>query len=605
MRQLTLGALIASIAWPVQPAAAVVDRVRAVRISRPSSADHFALAEVQLWSTAGVNVALAGTAIAGSVWQGERQFYPSNLIDDVLDNPALGLWHAANGDAYPWAQITLPQDATIERVSVYGRASLSDTQSQGAMLSLLDSNGSALWTGYADSFNLTPAGPLWDLAVLIQPSALSSVQFSAVPSFSDHVRASALRITRSGPFSLGEVLLWDAGFANAALNGTATASSVWRQEARFLASFINDGYPRTVQAWYTYAAWVADAGDAVPWLHLALPQETIIKRISVVGRRFAGDQSIGATLQLLDAGGGTVWTGIIDQYNVRPDGLPLWEATVSYPSLTTTASLSKSCSVSRSASCTIAPSVTGTATHFSATFTDSSTISTGTSTNSAAPSSSSTGTGSKTPTSTATSSPTMPVCRGLPQVKSLAGQSGIAPPLSTTTSGSPGMYTSGTCESGLRAFYPGSRLLYALDLGATTQLGGTLTVTTCGHSANNTVLYAGTGCPSWDRPFGCVVGNDNSPTGSCDSNALASTVSLTAMQATYFLQLGGFNGAQVTSGLRWRYNAPPTSGSGSRSSTLSRSRSRSRSLSRSPSAPGSRSRSMHASGSKSRSRKAK
>ena len=194
----------------------------------------------------------------------------------------------------------------------------------------------------------------------------------------------------------------------------------------------------------------------------------------------------------------------------------------------------------------------------------------------------------------------MPACRGLPQVVVLGGTSGVAPPLSTRTAGRPGMYTAGTCTSGLRAFYPGSRLLFALELGTSTPLGGTLTITTCGHSANNTVLYVGTGCPSWALPFGCVAGNDHAASPTCGGNALASTVTVTATQTTYYVQLGGFGGAHVVSGLAWAYVAPASrSPSGSRSRSRSGSRSLSRSGSRTSSRSGSRS------GSRSRSRKAK
>ena len=156
------------------------------------------------------------------------------------------------------------------------------------------------------------------------------------------------------------------------------------------------------------------------------------------------------------------------------------------------------------------------------------------------------------------------------------------------------MYTAGSCAAGLGAFYPGPRLLYALFLGTGVPLGGLLTVTTCGHTANDTVLYVGTGCPTWALPFSCRVGNDNAAGPACGGNALASTVTVAATQATYYVQLGGVNGAHVVSGLAWAYVAPATtSGSGSRSRTRSRSGSRTRSRS------GSRS------GSRSRSRKAK
>ena len=187
--------------------------------------------------------------------------------------------------------------------------------------------------------------------------------------------------------------------------------------------------------------------------------------------------------------------------------------------------------------------------------------------------------GSRSSTRSATATASMLICRGLPQVVLLVGTSGTAPRLSTATAGRSEMYTAGTCATGLRAFFPGSRLLYALDLGERTAMGGTLTVSTCGLTANNTVLYIGTGCPTWAQPFACVSGNDNAAT--CSTNAFASTLSITATQTRYFVQLGGINSAHVVSGLQWSYNLPSRSPSGSRTRSRSSSRSRSGSRSRS------------------------
>ena len=144
------------------------------------------------------------------------------------------------------------------------------------------------------------------------------------------------------------------------------------------------------------------------------------------------------------------------------------------------------------------------------------------------------------------------------------------------------MYTSGTCSAGFKAFFPGARLVYSLTLGATVPLGGTLTLTTCGVTRNNTVLYVGTGCPAWALPFGCLVGNDDAA--ACPGNALASTVTLIATQRIYFVQLGGFGGDHITSGLVWNYTAQSQSPTSSRARTGSKTRSRSvsRSSSRKP-----------------------
>jgi hypothetical protein len=133
------------------------------------------------------------------------------------------------------------------------------------------------------------------------------------------------------------------------------------------------------------------------------------------------------------------------------------------------------------------------------------------------------------------------------------------------------MYTTGSCAAGYRSFFPGGRLVYALFLGDATPLGGTLTVTTCGATSNDTVLYVGTGCPTWADPFRCLAGSDNDT--SCGTNTLASRVVVPAVSQTrFFIQVGGAGGVPVTSGLAWGYAPPPTP---SRSRTRSRTRTRS------------------------------
>ena len=150
------------------------------------------------------------------------------------------------------------------------------------------------------------------------------------------------------------------------------------------------------------------------------------------------------------------------------------------------------------------------------------------------------------------------------------------------------MYTTGSCPSSYSTFMPGPRLVYLLNLGDSTPLGGTLTLSTCGLTSGNTVLYVGTGCPTWFGSFLCLRGNNNAgeilPAQGCTANALASTVSITVSSYTkYVVQLGEFNGGDVVSGLSWRYEAPrasPTT-SRTRSSTASRTRTRSRTVSKS------------------------
>ena len=165
------------------------------------------------------------------------------------------------------------------------------------------------------------------------------------------------------------------------------------------------------------------------------------------------------------------------------------------------------------------------------------------------------------------------------------------------------MYTSGSCTTGLRTFYAGSRLLYVLDLGEAAPLGGTLTLTTCGHTANNTVLYVGTGCPTWALPFACLVGNDNAgdagpgavAMAACGSNPRASSlIVLGVASRTLHVQLGGYDGAPVVSGLGWSYAPAPASRSASASRTRTRSRTRSATGTRTRSATSSRSRTRKA-----------
>ncbi len=187
----------------------------------------------------------------------------------------------------------------------------------------------------------------------------------------------------------------------------------------------------------------------------------------------------------------------------------------------------------------------------------------------------------------------------------LVGTSGVAPPLSTAVAGQPAMYTVGSCAAGLGAFYPGSRLLYALFLGPATLPGGVLTITTCGHTANNTVLYVGVGCPVWAQPFGCRAGNDNAVAPVCAGNALASTIAVVVTQATYYVQLGGVHGEDVVSGLGWRYSAPTSPPTGTSTARPSPKRTRTRGTSRSRSAMATPSKSGSRTVTRSRSRKRK
>ena len=153
------------------------------------------------------------------------------------------------------------------------------------------------------------------------------------------------------------------------------------------------------------------------------------------------------------------------------------------------------------------------------------------------------------------------------------------------------MYTSGSCPIGYPTFVTGPRLVYRISLSDALPLGGVLTLSTCGLTTNNTVLYLGTGCPTWFGSFNCLRGNDDagSVAGvSCAANPLASALSHVATSRIYFVQLGTSSGAEVVSGLSWGYRVGSASPSGSRtrSRTASRTRSATRSRSRSRKAKG-------------------
>ena len=162
------------------------------------------------------------------------------------------------------------------------------------------------------------------------------------------------------------------------------------------------------------------------------------------------------------------------------------------------------------------------------------------------------------------------------------------------------MYTSGgACAAGYSWFAPGSRIVYQLSLGESVPLGGTLTLSTCGATTADTVLYLGTGCPTWFGSFNCLRGNDNAGDvagqAACAPNSLASSLSHVTASRVYFVQVGAARGGDVVSGLSWSYTLPTRSATGSRSRVPAPSRS----------ATATRSRSRSATVSTSRSRKAK
>ena len=201
---------------------------------------------------------------------------------------------------------------------------------------------------------------------------------------------------------------------------------------------------------------------------------------------------------------------------------------------------------------------------------------------------------SRMATRTTTPSMTPPMCRApISRVISLVGASGFrSAPVAASTAGNAGMYTAGSCSAGFKTFLPGSRIVFYLYLGLDVPLGGTLTISTCGLTSNNTLLYIGTGCPTWAVPFACIKGNDDAGqdgSTACTSNALASYLSISSVSTRdYFIQVGGRGTGDIVSGLRWQYDAPSKSAaatpskSGTRSITGTHSRMSSVSRTRKP-----------------------
>lgn len=321
--------------------------------------------------------------------------------------------------------------------------------------------------------------------------------------------------------------------------------------------------------------------EALPYAEIDLGQETQLCSVRYWGRYWG--RSINASLFLLGEGrvpmsraytfrGDSPW---------QPVGQPCTaEAGLAYVDLA-----ASELALTPSSTASPSPSITASGTSTPTASPSSSRSRTGTQSQTRSSTASRTRTATVSPTASRTPTASPPICRGMPCVIPLSGTSGSVAPLSTAAAGCPGMYTSGSCATGFRSFFPGTRLVFSLYLGRFTMPGGTLTVTTCGATANDTVLYIGTGCPKWADPFGCLAGNDNAPPGSpgCGVNALASKVVLPgADQRTYFVQLGGLNGEDVTSGLAWAYTPPSASPSGTRTGSRTRSVSASRSRSRKP-----------------------
>jgi hypothetical protein len=89
-----------------------------------------------------------------------------------------------------------------------------------------------------------------------------------------------------------------------------------------------------------------------------------------------------------------------------------------------------------------------------------------------------------------------------------------------------------------------------LDLGVDTPLGGSLTVSTCGLSTADTMLYVGAGCPGSDASWGCLGVSDDA----CGSQSM---LTIKASARVVFVVVGGYSGA-AASGVSWSYAPLPS-----------------------------------------------
>ena len=159
--------------------------------------------------------------------------------------------------------------------------------------------------------------------------------------------------------------------------------------------------------------------------------------------------------------------------------------------------------------------------------------------------------------------PSPGVCGYGVTVVSVNGTTGTAAPMTSVRQ--PGIGPDVTCALGAVPTIPsGEKLVYRLDLGPATQLGGALTVTTCGQSSADTELFVGGGCPTSAGDFASRASNDVSGCG------LGSTVTIPFVTSrVQYVVVAAFSGSRFSSGLRWSYVQQP-----SRSATASKSSSR-------------------------------
>ena len=114
----------------------------------------------------------------------------------------------------------------------------------------------------------------------------------------------------------------------------------------------------------------------------------------------------------------------------------------------------------------------------------------------------------------------------------------------------------------------GRFLVFKLNLGETVPLGGLLQVGSVGVSNGDTVAFVGTGCPSSQQSFGCFIGNDDAMLDwDFQISVTQSRVEFNATQRLYYVIIGGYGSADVTSGVAWQYFPPSPSPTPSVTST--------------------------------------
>ena len=131
------------------------------------------------------------------------------------------------------------------------------------------------------------------------------------------------------------------------------------------------------------------------------------------------------------------------------------------------------------------------------------------------------------------------MCPSLPGLQFASGLSGtIAATTATqvnTWSATCGSYTISATTT---------KSYYTIDLSAY-PVGGPLTISNCGLSSADTMLFVGTGCPTNATSFNCVGSAD-------DSCGAQSQVTISATTSNrYFAMFAPYNSGVISTGMTW------------------------------------------------------